>query len=300
MTKKHKLTLTKSQVISVDCFNRPVKKDYNAYKAYSEEEGRESEYHSRFAFTNNSLKHNCNHRSQHKNHVISQENQQKDITTSPIPEYKRKKKNYNSFDVISQENQHKDIITSYIPEYKRKKLIYNSSDIDEIITSFKVHGVVPTQEEIEDKVKNMATESIKNLFYERLSCYLQTVKDNNDNKCADDAPQHKESLFERYARLKRKKKHKVNIVSPIRKNQRNRTIRSRTPLSEVPSLSKINKGSIQCNHSHKKPKYGYARDYFGRIQERDHYIENRSTNSYHDNSSFDREDDNDSIYYGFE
>lgn len=50
----------------------------------------------------------------------------------------------------------------------------------------------------------------------------------------------------------------------------------------------------------RKPKYGYARDRFGRIQERDHYIENRNSNPYHNNSNYDREDDHDSVYDMFE
>lgn len=44
-----------------------------------------------------------------------------------------------------------------------------------------------------------------------------------------------------------------------------------------------------------KPKYGYARDRFGRVQERDSYREDRSVNPYHSNSNYDREDDNDSL-----
>lgn len=289
MAKKHKQR--DGQVMSVDCYNRPIEKDYYAYKTYSEEEGRESEYHSKFAFTNNSLKHDVrNNISRHKAHANSQEHLQKNKTTSPIPKFKCKKRI---------ESWHKDITTNQLPEYSRKKLIYNSSDIDDIIESFKVLGVIPTQEQIEAKVNNMATESIKNLFYEKLNCYLQMVNNNKGKECADDEPQHTESLFERYAKLKRKKKYKVNIVSPIQKNQRNRTVRSRTPSSEIPSFCKINKDSVQYNHSHKRHKYGYARDYFGRIQERDHYVENRSINSYHSNSNYDREDDNDSIYCGF-
>lgn len=46
-----------------------------------------------------------------------------------------------------------------------------------------------------------------------------------------------------------------------------------------------------------KPKYGYARDYFGRIQERDHYLEGENVNPYDSNSNYDSEDDHDSFYY---
>ncbi len=43
------------------------------------------------------------------------------------------------------------------------------------------------------------------------------------------------------------------------------------------------------------PKYGYARDRFGRVQERDSYREDRDVNPYSSNSSYDFEDDNSSM-----
>ena len=47
----------------------------------------------------------------------------------------------------------------------------------------------------------------------------------------------------------------------------------------------------------RKPKYGYARDYWGRIQERDHYTEEPHNKPNYDYSDFDREDDHDNVYY---
>lgn len=43
------------------------------------------------------------------------------------------------------------------------------------------------------------------------------------------------------------------------------------------------------------PKYGYARDRFGRVQERDSYREDKVINPYSINSSYDSEDDHDSM-----
>lgn len=43
------------------------------------------------------------------------------------------------------------------------------------------------------------------------------------------------------------------------------------------------------------PKYGYARDYFGRVQERDSYREDRPVNPYSSLSNYDKEDDNESL-----
>lgn len=78
MPQIHKRTSIKNQVTSVDCFNRPIEKDYYAYKSYSEEEGRESEYQSKYAFTNNSLKHDVsNDISLHKTHASRQKHRQK-------------------------------------------------------------------------------------------------------------------------------------------------------------------------------------------------------------------------------
>ena len=82
------------------------------------------------------------------------------------------------------------------------------------------------------------------------------------------------------------------------------TATSKAPKNKIKTTvikNSIDTGTqISHNTGGRKPKYGYARDYFGRIQERDHYIENRPTNSYHDNSNYDREDDHDSIYDNFD
>lgn len=58
----------------------------------------------------------------------------------------------------------------------------------------------------------------------------------------------------------------------------------------------------------KKPKYGYARDYFGRVQTRDLYDEDRENEfaqsqraeSNYDYSLYDREDDHDGEYSEWE
>lgn len=58
----------------------------------------------------------------------------------------------------------------------------------------------------------------------------------------------------------------------------------------------------------RKPKYGYARDYFGRVQKRDLFNEDRENefeqaqeqNEFYDYSLFDDEDDHDGMYSGWE
>jgi hypothetical protein len=46
----------------------------------------------------------------------------------------------------------------------------------------------------------------------------------------------------------------------------------------------------------RKPKYGYARDIFGRVQERDRYKEDSTEKLDYDYSSYDREDDHSNVY----
>lgn len=64
----------------------------------------------------------------------------------------------------------------------------------------------------------------------------------------------------------------------------------------------VNKKSGRCASRH--PQYGYARDRYGRVQERDSFNENRRNEfeqaqkyqSNYDYSSYDAEDDHDSYY----
>lgn len=46
----------------------------------------------------------------------------------------------------------------------------------------------------------------------------------------------------------------------------------------------------------KKAKYGYRRNYYGNVVEDDRIKEEEYVNEYHDNSDYDPEDDNDSLY----
>lgn len=54
---------------------------------------------------------------------------------------------------------------------------------------------------------------------------------------------------------------------------------------------------IDANNMARKSKYGYARDIFGRVQERDLYKEEKHEKPKYDYSSYDREDDHDNVYY---
>lgn len=66
-------------------------------------------------------------------------------------------------------------------------------------------------------------------------------------------------------------------------------VKEEDPISQAPIDNTIylRKGNV--------PKYGYARDYFGRVKERDSYREDRAVNPYSSLSSYDFEDDNESL-----
>lgn len=57
---------------------------------------------------------------------------------------------------------------------------------------------------------------------------------------------------------------------------------------QIPSYPKGGANSVR------KPKYGYARDIFGRVQERDSYREDKPINNYSSSALYDFEDDHDS------
>ena len=64
----------------------------------------------------------------------------------------------------------------------------------------------------------------------------------------------------------------------------------------MPPSGGLVKGINSCLMA-RKPKYGYARDIFGRVQERDLYKEEKHEKPKYDYSSYDREDDHDNVYY---
>lgn len=77
----------------------------------------------------------------------------------------------------------------------------------------------------------------------------------------------------------------------------NNTVNTKYTSSDVARLQSSSRSSVTgAKPKGRRPKYGYARDKFGRIQERDHYVEGRNVNPYHDNSDYDGNDDHDSAY----
>ena len=85
-------------------------------------------------------------------------------------------------------------------------------------------------------------------------------------------------------------------------------------IGEIATFSTIKDSLVDSDVIYKRngpsrpPKYGYARDYFGRVQERDSFNEEKKNEfkqaqnkqSRYDYSNYDAEDDHDGVYSGFE
>ena len=115
---------------------------------------------------------------------------------------------------------------------------------------------------------------------------------------------------------KKKKKNKQN--KQLKKEPQNKQFVSRSSgftIAEIASFSNL-KGALPGNDiingrsiygASRQPKYGYARDRYGRVQERDSFNENRRNEFYnaqrnqrnYDYSSYDVNDDHDGAYEDF-
>lgn len=121
-----------------------------------------------------------------------------------------------------------------------------------------------------------------------------------------------------FKKTKNKKKAAKKKKEPhvIKQSDRSISIRTGFSIGEIATFSSANKrtpdGDMVNGRSllgaSRKPKYGYARDRYGRVQERDIYNEERR-NEFHtaqkhqrnyDYSSYDANDDHDGAYNGWE
>ena len=109
-------------------------------------------------------------------------------------------------------------------------------------------------------------------------------------------------------KYKKKDKQQVKINTPIQ----NSHYSSGNTLSDIATISSLKDSSSANSINHERtllsasrqPKYGYARDRYGRIQERDKYDEERINDFKHahkqqanyDYSNYDENDDHDSFY----
>lgn len=107
-------------------------------------------------------------------------------------------------------------------------------------------------------------------------------------------------------RKKKKKKGNKKIASKAKANKgkgQEKPSKAEQPKSmDYASTTRSTFGDIvKIVKKGRKPKYGYARDFFGRIQERDRYVEDRDVNPCSAaNSLYDKEDDNSSAYDGWD
>lgn len=108
---------------------------------------------------------------------------------------------------------------------------------------------------------------------------------------------------------KRKQKKNKKKKKHIFENVERRNNASGHTIADTAKFSSINDSMADTDVVYNRtgpsrpPKYGYARDYFGRVQERDSFNEEKNefkraerNQSHYDYSSFDAEDDHDSYY----
>lgn len=126
------------------------------------------------------------------------------------------------------------------------------------------------------------------------------------------------SLFERKAQKAREKLWRNG--APIRQREMQKKKNNHSSGRTIGNIAKVHSSSGKCtpengyiygrsvNGASRQPKYGYARDRYGRIQERDHYNEDRhnefkkaqNNQRNYDYSDYDVNDDHDGAYNGWE
>lgn len=205
---------------------------------------------------------------------------------------------------------------------KLGETIISISQVDEVINGWKKKRIVPSNKEIGEVKSRILTDEMKNYFMRRIQILLprninrgicsRTDIDNlirswknskgiNIEKAIRKAKGRINSdVLIQYLDDKMKEFHNENR-NPVIKNskkKKHQDVNNSVVLDDNQNeASSHGNDFIQYKTYGKKPKYGYARDFYGRIQERDHYVENRKVNEYSSNSSlYDKEDDHDSTY----
>lgn len=140
----------------------------------------------------------------------------------------------------------------------------------------------------------------------KVECKSKPVQKPKKNKQKKYKPQKEDHFDEVYVKMTDKQKEELSAFG---------TMPSPKKKQEVHADERENDGSYQpsagSNHksaSKNNPKYGYARDRYGRIVERDHYTEDgqnefnkhQQAQLNYDYSTFDSQDDNDGAYDGWE
>ena len=214
----------------------------------------------------------------------------------PTPQKTKKKKVHSS---PANVNVSKDVEANRTQKkqdaIERKKIrIITKQSIEKFFTKKKNLHQIVTHEDIM-RASVVLKSSLLKYFMEKYEQYKEY--------CLNMGWGAKKTIIQKVKKKKKKKKNK--IISP-----KNTNITSGNTIGDIVNLSTIKDSladsDVKYTRSGKSrpPKYGYARDYFGRVQERDSFNEEKRNEfkqaqkgqSRYDYSSYDSEDDHDSYY----
>lgn len=192
-------------------------------------------------------------------------------------------------------------VVKRIPPFKQKQFI-SKAEIDFFFKDRKCSGRRISNEEY-SKILLSLPDVLKDYF---VSCFLRY----KGYKLSENEDFRKRKTFKKNKNNSKNKQNNSHIVRDAS------TIHSGFSLGEVATFSSYNKRTPEGNMVNGKslkgasrnPKYGYARDRYGRVQERDSYNEERR-NEFHnaqnyqknyDYSNYDANDDHDGAYSDWE
>ena len=185
--------------------------------------------------------------------------------------------------------------------HNKSSVNYNSKfAIDHLINIWKKSNYIPNEKKINKILKKITEKQLKQYFIQKVGDLTGHPDSCGQICCEPTSDSVENSIILQSEELLCCRMEPAVVSSEIIKNK---IITSSTSLQsaqlecqkESTSISSIPSDSSSV-FDPRKPKYGYARDRYGRVQERDCYIENRNSNPFHDNSDYDREDDHDSVY----
>lgn len=181
-------------------------------------------------------------------------------------------------------------------------------DIDEFFASVAKIGTSISEKEYQTILSKLSDEQ-KAYFKKARQRYIAS----QINRISDDISRLKDRVHIFSEKKKKKKeKKKEKIIIKQKEDLQGKATRSGNTLMDIATVSTFQKGGSiddtiwgrSINSASRKPKYGYARDRYGRIQERDHLDEDRRNEfkqaqrrqSNYDYSSYDSNDDHDGAY----
>lgn len=204
----------------------------------------------------------------------------------------------------AQKKKHKKVVASSASNQSQGKTkVVTKQSIDRYFAYVKSHNQRITEKEYTTTLRLLQGE-VRDYYEQR---YLEYK--------IDHTPKPVNAITTKPAEGKKKKKKKNKQNKQLKKETHAKQFISRRSgftIAEIASFSSL-KGALPGNDvingrsiygASRQPKYGYARDRYGRVQERDSFNEDRknefklaqSRNKNYDYSSFDAEDDHDSYY----